>query len=289
VRGDDEGTAIDTTIPFASSGGVADLSLVSGQITVSGWSRSEARIHVRSDGDVPIRFEHGVNRILLDAEYAHHHNHGGDDSDVEYDITVPSGTRVLMHSTSGDLHARGTRGEVEARSVNGDVDVDDVAHSATLESVSGSVRARGVAGDVRSRSVSGDIDLDDVTGDVTVSTVSGHGYATAVRARVVRMESVSGDLTYGGTLDGTGTYDFRSHSGNVRLEVPADLGAILSADTFSGDIDTDFPMTVQPSSDRGMGHHHVETTIGRGGAHITISTFSGDIELRRSGSRSHSE
>jgi hypothetical protein len=282
---DGEGTTIDTTIAFAATGGVVDLSLISGRITVVGWSRSEARIHVSADEQMPVHFEHGADRILLDARRGGRWH--GDEGDVEYDITVPVGTRVLMHSTSGDLHARGTQGEIEARSVSGDLEVDGVGHGATLESVSGNVRARDVAGDVRARSVSGDVDLDAVTGDVTLSSVSGHGYVTAARSRVVRMETVSGDLSYTGTLDPTGTYDFRAHSANIRLEMPSDVGATLSIDTFSGDIDTDFPMTIQPNGDRGPSRHHVETTLGRGGAHVTISTFSGDIELRRSGRRTN--
>jgi DUF4097 and DUF4098 domain-containing protein YvlB len=287
---DDEAT-IDTTIPFATSGGVVDLSIISGQITVTGWNRPEARIHVSSDDEnVPVRFEHGPDRILLDARQGGHwRHHGDDDSDVEYNLTVPVGTRVLMHSTSGDLHARGTHGEVEARSVSGDVEVDDAVHGATLESVSGNVQARGIDGDARARSVSGDVDLDDVTGDITLSSISGHGYVTNGRARVVRMETVSGDLSYGGPLDPTGTYDFRAHSGNITLQLPADVGALLSMDTFSGDIQTDFPLTISPNDDNGPPRHHVDTTLGHGGAHVTLSTFSGDIELRRSGGRSHSE
>ena len=76
--------------------------------------------------------------------------------------------------------------------------------------------------------------------------------------------------------------------GNISLQLPADVGASLSVDTFSGDIETDFPLTIQPSGrDDGPPRHHVDTTLGRGGAHVTISTFSGDIELRRSGARSH--
>src|SRR5215472_507462 len=154
---DDDQPAIDTTVPFANSGGVVDLSIVSGEITVTGWSRAEARIHVTSDDDeTPVHFEHGPDRILLDARRGggHRHNDGGD---VNYDLTVPVGTRVIMHSTSGDLHARGTHGEVEARSISGDVVVDDATHGATLESVSGNVQARTITGDVRARSVSGDV------------------------------------------------------------------------------------------------------------------------------------
>ena len=62
------------------------------------------------------------------------------------------------------------------------------------------------------------------------------------------MESVSGDLSYGGPLDPTGTYDFRAHSGNISLQLPGDVGALLSVDTFSGDIETDFPLTISPNN-----------------------------------------
>jgi DUF4097 and DUF4098 domain-containing protein YvlB len=282
----DEGTTIDTTIPFAATGGVVDLSLVSGEITVTGWSRPEAHVHVSSE-DSPVRFEHGPNRILLDTQRAHRHH---EDGDVQYNLTVPVGTRVLMHSTSGDLRSQGTHGEIEARSVSGDVEVDDAVRSATLESVSGNVKARGIEGDLRTRSVSGDVDVDRVHGDITLASVSGHGYVTNARSRVVRMETVSGDLGYAGTFDPTGTYDFRAHSGNVRLELPSDVSAAISVDTFNGDIKTDFPLTLQPTGRDTYGptRHHIDTTLGSGGAHVTISTFSGDVELLRSGPRSTS-
>jgi DUF4097 and DUF4098 domain-containing protein YvlB len=288
VEADDDSYGIDTTIPFATSGGVVDLTLVSGEITVTGWSRAEAHIHVSSE-DTPVRFEYGANRILLDTHTARHRHQ--DDGDIQYNLTVPVGTRVLMHSTSGDLRSQGTHGEIEARSISGDVEIEDAVRSATLESVSGNVKARGIDGDARARSVSGDVDLDRVRGDITLSSISGHGYITGARARAVRLETVSGDLSYSGTFDAAGTYDFRAHSGDIRLELPPDVGAIVSMDTFSGDVRTDFPLTIQPGDREGPGpnRHHIDTTIGKGGAHITVSTFSGDIQLLRSMSHSRSE
>jgi hypothetical protein len=287
ILGQEQSTTIDTTIPFAKSGGVVDLSVMSGEIKVTGWARAEAHIHVSSE-DVPVRFETGPDRILLDTYYARHRH--GDDGEVRYELSIPTGTRVIMHSNSGDLQSRGTKGEVEARSISGDLEVEDVARSATLESISGNVRSRGIDGDARLRSVSGDVDLENVHGDLTLSSVSGHVQVTDARSRVVRMETVSGDLEYSGTFDPTGTYDFHAHSGDVRLELPSDVGAILSIETFSGDVRTDFPLTIQPTGEsRGPSRHQIDTTLGKGGAHVTVSTFSGDVELRRSSGRTHSE
>jgi DUF4097 and DUF4098 domain-containing protein YvlB len=97
------------------------------------------------------------------------------------------------------------------------------------------------------------------------------------------MESVSGTETYGGTIDPAGRYDFHSHSGDVSLRMPANVNASLSLQTFSGDIDSDFKLTLEPNSPHGRREgHHIDTTIGTGaGAHVTIETFSGDVRLER--------
>lgn len=278
---DDGGMSIDTTIAFATTGGVVDLTLVSGEITVTAWTRGEARIHVSSD-DVPVRFEHSADRILLDTRMRRHVSE--DEGDVQYALTVPVGTRVLMHSMSADLHARGTRGEIEARSVSGDVEVDDVLRTATLETVSGNVEARNIQGDLYARTVSGDVDADRVSGQVTFSSVSGHGYITNTTSRGVRMETVSGDLSYQGSADPAGTYELHAHSGNIQVELPANVGATVSLDTFSGDIHSDFPMTIQPrGSESGPTRHHIDGTLGKGGARISVETFSGDVEFLTTG------
>ena len=72
--------------------------------------------------------------------------------------------------------------------------------------------------------------------------------------------------------------------------LPPEVGATVSMDTFSGDVRTDFPLTIQPGDrEPGPNRHHIDTTIGKCGAHITVSTFSGDIELLRSMSHSKPE
>ena len=94
------------------------------------------------------------------------------------------------------------------------------------------------------------------------------------------MESVSGNLTYGGTLDPSGTYDLHAHAGDVHLDLPADASATVSLDSFSGEITSDFPITITPHGESGSSAQHLDATLGKGGARITVVTFSGDIALR---------
>src|SRR6202000_510582 len=143
---------------------IVDLSIMSGTITVRGWSRNEAKIHATND-EGRIEFEHSASRILLDVRH-----HSGDS---DFDITVPIGTRVLMRSNSGDLHFEGVKGPIEARTVSGEGRVSDVVGDAIIAGVSGDVAARNIDGNLRVSCVSGGIDLSGVHGDVDASGVSG--------------------------------------------------------------------------------------------------------------------
>jgi len=272
-------SAIDTTVAF-SRGGVVDLSLVSGDIRVVGWARNEVKVSARAEnGD--LRFEATQSRVTLDLEHGgyrgRHH-----DNEARYELSVPEGTRVLMRSTSGDISARGVKGEIEARSISGGVDVED-ARRVTLESVSGDVNASRVAADARAHSVSGEVKVRDVGGDVDVESVSGDIELRGARSRVTRAETVSGDVTYEGSVDPAGRYDFTSHSGTLRLVLPASTNASLSVETFSGEIDSAFRLQMRPAEAGRSRPRRMEFTLGSGGPRITAQTFSGEIVLERAG------
>ncbi len=282
-----ESSTIDTTLAFTTSGGVVDLSLTSttplGDISVTGWSRPQVRIHATSE-DAPIRFEASATRVLLEVreQRGAYRRHGRNEGRAQFVLEVPVGTRVLMHSVSADLHAHGIKGELEARTVSGDIDASDATGRTTLESVSGNIAAHAITGPLHADAVSGDVEISAVTGeDIEVSTVSGDISLPNSRAKVVHTESVSGPIVYGGPIDPAGHYDFHSHSGDITLRLPADTKATLSLETFSGSIQAkgfSIPMQDDDHDHRGR---RVDATLGGGGAQITIETFSGDITIEQ--------
>jgi len=164
-----------------------------------------------------------------------------DDAEMEFVVRVPAGVKLSARSVSGDVEARGLRGPVDARSVSGDVHVASA-------------------------------------GEVSASSVSGDVFASMGR---IPTRGVS----------------FRSVSGDVTLELPAGTDADFSARTISGEIDSDFPITLQgrqgrgrdrdDDDDRGWPRVRVRVgqdmhgTLGRGGPDLSVSTVSGDINLRR--------
>jgi len=293
-RGPEQTEHISKTFKVGPNG-TLDLSNVSGEIIVNEGGGDTIAIEAvkRTRGsDAKDQFarttvsmvERG-GRVEVTTQYTGNRNHAS----VDYTVTAPAGTSMNLRSVSGDIRIDRIRGELRAESVSGDVTAQGATGATLLKSVSGNVevsavatqtelRMESVSGDVRvhgakirslaAETVSGDLDL----GDIVTDRVSG--------------KSVSGDVSYSGTVSRGGRYTLSSHSGDIRLYVPADAGFELDAKTFSGNVRSDLPLTiggpgreaVRTSHDKGL-----RGTYGDAGALLSLSSFSGNIVVAKVG------
>ncbi|MGQ0712739.1 MAG: DUF4097 family beta strand repeat-containing protein [Gemmatimonadaceae bacterium] len=262
---------IDTVIPFNRNGTV-QIELHSGEIIVTAASRNEVRIRGTSERG-QLRVDASPSRIEIGTRTFRGHL-----GDTHVEVSVPEGTRVSVSGNSADISVRGVRGEVDATTMSGDLVIDDASSRVEFESVSGDVEVSRVQGELRGETVSGDVDLTDVSGDVDLETVSGDLTLRRVRSGSVRAETMSGAVSFDGQMESGGRYDFSSHSGDVRLALPAAIGATIAVETFSGTIDSDFPITLEPGQRHGK---EFEFRVGDGGARIDARSFSGGIYIQR--------
>jgi DUF4097 and DUF4098 domain-containing protein YvlB len=132
---------------------------------------------------------------------------------------------------------------------------------------------------VRPSTVSGDIDVTGAHGDISANSVSGDIILDKLSTGSVNVNTVSGDVTVRvETLTGRGDFQFNSVSGDVELELPRDFAADLSMSTVSGDINSDFAITLGGSGR--MRSRSFSGRIGGGGRRLEVSTVSGDLKLR---------
>jgi DUF4097 and DUF4098 domain-containing protein YvlB len=128
-------------------------------------------------------------------------------------------------------------------------------------SVSGDVEAVGLEGDVKAFSVSGDIDI----------TTSG----------IAQGSTVSGDIsvTMGrGSWDGA--LEFHTVSGDVDIALPQDLRADVSFESLSGELQSDFAITMEGRRSQFIGQN-IRGTIGGGGGSLSLKSVSGDVNVMR--------
>jgi len=126
---------------------------------------------------------------------------------------------------------------------------------------------RTVNGDVEALSLDGNVEAFTVNGDIEIETT---GYAEA--------KTVNGSIdAVVGRDDWRGSLAFETVNGSITLELPAGIGADVSARTVNGAIETDFPLTVRGR----FSHRSLSGSIGGGGEQIDLNTVNGSVTLRR--------
>ncbi|NUO38380.1 MAG: DUF4097 family beta strand repeat protein [Gemmatimonadaceae bacterium] len=266
--------SLDTTVAFDARGTVT-VTCPQGAVIVTGSDRNEIKVRARTENGA-IRFTSNGMRATLEPASGRGCNDG------RFEITVPAGARVSARSWSGSVSVKGVRGDLETRTQSADVDLRDVGRI-DVESLSGDVTIHGVTGESMIHTVSGDIELDTARGDVEIETVSGDIDLRDVVAKQIRTHTTSGDVEFSGQILPDGRYEYNTHSGEIRLALPADVGAQLNVATFNGAIESDFPITLQAGKDHD--NKRLSFTLGQGTARISAETFSGDITLTSNGRR----
>lgn len=286
--------------------GRLSLANISGDVVVTGGSGDEVSIEAvkRTRGDkselarVQITVDDRAGRVDIRTEHEQNRtdrNRQGDHVSVDYTVTVPASVSVDVHSVSGTVKVTGVHGSLRAETVSGEVIVNDAPRLEAARTVSGDVSLIGVTadGDLSAGSVSGNVhakglkarglDLGSVSGDINVSDV------TCERLGV---KTVSGSVEYAGGIARGGRYEINTHSGTVRLTLANPAGFELNANSFSGSIRSELPLTIGGDSARrgdagprgrrdSANNHSMRATFGDGSATLVVRTFSGEIIIAK--------
>jgi len=233
-------------------------------------------------------------------------NYGGD-QERHCDIreqTVPSAGSLLVDAgRNGGVTIKGAlRGDVLVRArveASGDTQAaaDSMASQVTIDSSGGQVRAMGPESrdnawwsvsyeifvpqnsDLTVKAHNGGITISDVRGTIKFDTTNGGVHLKRV-AGDVSGETVNGGLQVdlAGTIWDGRQMDVSTRNGGVTLTMPAAYSAHVQAETRSGSIQSDFPLTLQGN----MRPRQLDFNVGSGGPLIHIATQNGGVRLKHS-------
>ena len=131
------------------------------------------------------------------------------------------------------------------------------------------------------------LDVKTFSAPVTIHGVDGHlelgGFSSTIRVEGARqgaqVKTFSGDVFLDSAAwpDGQ-SLEVETFSGDVDLRLPSDTRAQVAFNTFSGDLNSDVPLTMSWA----RGRRNIEGTLNGGGAsRLRVKTFSGDARIRR--------
>jgi len=308
---------------------VVSLCVASGDVVVRGWDRSEVRARASEAASLRLltpNVQPAPRVEVLVAEHREGEVESGDcGSTGTLELSVPRGATVNIETRDGHVEVSDVA-DLRAHALSGDVDVRRVSRSVEISCLSGDISLADSSGPAEVSTVSGNVEVRNVRASAAgdsfeAKSTSGDVMLEGVTHAQVRGTAVSGSVAYTGALVRGGDYDFKTISGDVTLELPADSSFSLHAKVvLSGDILTDFAVKTSAGSSTSVSSSQapgtppvppvgamgmpppppewkqkpgknkppkeapgtrLDGTVGTGDAVVNLSSFSGSLYLRK--------
>ena len=261
----------DTT--FAVDASRLEINQLEGVVNITGWDRGEMRViatYDEDEGQLDIRQSGGTIHVAAKGEW-------GEPVYGELELSVPRGIAIEMTGISLAVSIEGSAGDVTVSTVEGDISLDGGSGNVALSAVDGSVTLAAASGKIAVNAVDGDVSVSESDGAIAVTAVDGDVILEGITSDNVSVNAVDGDIDYDGTIQDGGRYVLSTHDGDLDVLIPAGANARISIDTFSGELDTDFPVELEGD----FGKKRISFTVGTGKALVELSAFDGTISLRQ--------
>lgn len=242
-----------------------------GQVAIRSWDRDAVRVHTAERGEQPEVSRSGaVLRVRPIRGRA-----GRGSSDLT--VTVPRWMPIRITGQQLGVRVDGVHADITVENVGGDVLIEGGAGRVRVNTIQGGVTVRETRGRVEVWTVNEAIRLDGIEGEVSAETTNGGITMRGIRSSSARASTVNGSVSFDGVIRDDGRYAFTTHNGAITVTVPERSNATVSAATYHGSFESEFPVRLTGTSrDR-----HYNFTLGSGTARVELESFNGNIRLRR--------
>ena len=267
---------IERRLPLGMEGAFRIMNMV-GSVVIHGWNKDTVLIRgTLAPGD-QFYAGGGYTGAKMFIESANEH----DPKPTSLEIWVPARVRLWVKTATANIDVQGVDGGLDLYTVSATIDVTGNPHELNAEAIDGDIHIAGSPSWLRAKSASGAVTFRGASSDAGISTVSGPVKIEGGVFERTKIETVTGNVSFNGRLDRSGTFDFDTHSGSIDIAIPDKTNASLSVVTIAGTIANNVSRTV-PSAGRFGRGSELTTEIGDGGARISVRTFKGSVTLRRS-------
>ena len=267
---------IERRIPLGMEGAFRVMNMV-GSVVIHGWNKDTVLVRgTLAPGD-QFYAGGGYTGAKMFIESVNEH----DPKPTNLEIWVPARIRLWVKTATANIEVQGVDGGLDLYTVSATIDVTGSPRELNAEAVDGDIHIAGSPTWLRAKSASGAITFRGGSSDAGISTVSGPVKIEGGVFERTKVETVTGNVSFNGRLDRSGTFDFDTHSGSIDIAVPDKTSASFSVASIAGTITNNVSRTI-PSPGRFGRGSELTTEIFDGGAKVSVRTFKGPVTLRRS-------
>ncbi len=266
---------IERRIPLGIEGAFRVMNMV-GSVVIHGWSKDTVLIRgTLAPGD-QFYAGGGYTGAKMFIESANDRN----PKPTSLEIWVPARARVWVKTATAPIDVDGVDGGLDLYTVSATIEVTGNPRELNAEAIDGDIHINGSPAWLRAKSASGAITFRGASSDAGLSTVSGAVKVEGGPFERTKIETVTGNVSFSGRVERSGTFDFDTHSGSVDIAVPDKTGASFSVVSIAGTITNNVSRGMPTTGRFGRGSE-LTTEIGDPGAKISVRTFKGAVTLRR--------
>lgn len=196
-----------------------------------------------------------------------------------------------LSTAGGDIKIGGTNSSIKATTAGGNIEAGEViSESCYLATSGGSVNIKNGKGDLELRTSGGNIRVDQMSGNLEVSTAGGNITLKEVAGEVEGSTS-GGNISFVLNPSSGSSSTFNNAGGNIiaafpsdaktTVEVTIDLNLIIEKDEIGEYLKSEYKAdsaTLHKSQKKITARY----TINGGGSTVTLKTYNGNIELKKS-------
>jgi len=258
-------------------GGRFTLESEVGSTTVTGASRSGARVVITSDrvdlnAELEFTFTSGAGWASVTARRKHEAEWSHSLS-VHFEIEVPTETRTELRTGGGSITLSGLRGGADVKTSGGPIEVSGLKGALEAHTSGGPIRLTEVTGDAHVATSGGPINVEALDGNLQAHTSGGGihidrvtGYVEAKTSGGPIRVTYSPGNQRGGVLESSG--------GPIDVAIARTANLNLDASTSGGSVSSEFSVAGDVS------HSHMRGSIGSGGELLRLHTSGGSIHIR---------
>ena len=248
-RNNFEEISIDEVKTFNNIGKLKEIYIHSVSSNVSVFSTEEKDVKIHFHGISAAESEKKLPKLITNIE----------GSQLKIEIEYP---KALFYNANLFLDVYVPQDYLENVSidtVSADVDISNLdIKNIQCKTVSGELRIESLgSGHLTLKTTSGNINILDILGDLKIDSVSGN---VNVEYKVFAQD-----------------INIKTISGKVKIGLPENAEFYLKTNTVSGEVDTDFPITIISFGKM----NQLEGTVGKEDNKIIADTVSGDIYLKK--------
>lgn len=249
-------------------------------LRVVGWQKDSLVI----TGSLPkgARFEPGIGAAtdgsIKGAKFYIEPPSQGGGATGTLELFVPVGATVWAKAGNARIDVSGINGSLDLNLVGGAITVSGTPRELNVESMDGTVDITGTPAWMRVKTATGDITVRGASPDAGFTTVGGNIVLRDGTYERIRVEAVTGNVTFASGLGRAGSLTIDSHSGTIDLQLAPKPSIDIDATTIAGTI-LNSVTARRPTPGREGRGEELTLALGVGDARATLRSFKGNIRL----------